>query len=488
MIPLEYEVKIVSAQVNCATMTKRLLSAFAVLLASSEAAFAHTGTSGFVLLLPARYYILGAATAVAASFLLLAFLPDRAANRLLKPSKPFVLLPHLPLPVFSLLSFALLLAFTIYGFIGPGDPFENPVTLFIWIVWWIGFTLIQVVFGELWTLFNPWSGILWLIGRLRAPQGSRKLPLGYGYWIAILQFGAFAWLELVSTDAYDPATLVIAVVIFWSFNLFGILVFGERSWRAEAEPFSVFFSLIGSLSPFERQADEKTGRIGIALVWPGKTLVKRDALPFSGGLFVLLTLSTVSFDGFSSTFFWVSSIGLNPLEFPGRSVVTWPMTIGLLVAFILLAGLFFLTVFGGMKLISSEKPFAPVAGRLVYSIIPISIVFHFAHYMTYLLVQGQYAIKLASNPFNQGWDLFGTADWQPTTSFFYEYGSVLTIWNTQTITVVLGHIAGITMAHLIAIDIFQDSAKAIRSQIFLAALMIGYTAFGLWLLGSPKIG
>ncbi|MCO6184756.1 hypothetical protein [Rhizobium sp. L1K21] len=470
-------------------MIKRFFIAGLLLFLSGGLAFAHVGTSGFVLLLPSRFYMLGAALAVAASFLLLAFLPQRAAKRMLTEPKPLVRLPTLPFPLFSLVSFLLLLSFVVYGFTGPGDPFENPITLFIWIVWWIVFTLVQVVTGELWSTFNPWSGVAWIV-RFGRDQGKAilMLPAGRGYWIAIVQFLAFAWLELVSTSAYDPETLATATVLFWCFNFAGILIFGERRWLAEAEPFSVFFGLVGALSPFERKREAESGRTGISLVWPGKSLIKREALPLGGSLFVLLTLSTVSFDGFSNTFLWVSSLGLNPLEFEGRSAVTMPMSVGLIVAFALLAGLFYLCVYGGKMLAGAEEALIPLAGRLVYSILPISIVFQFAHYLTYLLVQGQYALKLASDPFGRGWDLFGTTDWQVTTSFFYGYGSVLAIWNAQTAAIVLGHLIGITMAHLIALDIFRDNRKAVRSQIFLAGLMVAYTAFGLWLLSSPKVG
>lgn len=469
-------------------MTKRFLIAVSVFLASAGLASAHVGTSGFILLLPSRFYMLGAALAVAASFFLLAFLPERAAQKLLQPSRPILTLPALRVPWFSFLSSALLLSFVVYGFTGPGDPFENPLTLFIWIVWWIVFTLIQAVTGELWSLFNPWSGLVWLVRRSRRDDGFLKLPFGWGYWLAILQFFGFAWLELVSTDAYDPEVLATAVIVFWLFNFLGILIFGEKRWRGEAEPFSVFFGLIGALSPLQRRYDQETGRTEFTFVWPGKGLIGREALPLGGSLFVLLTLSTVSFDGFSSTFFWISSLGLNPLEFEGRSTVTWPMTIGLVAAFVLLSGLFLLCVAGGLKLAGAETKLAPAVGRLVYSILPISIVFQFAHYLTYLLVQGQYALKLASDPFGQGWNLLGTDNWQVTTSFFYGYGSVLAIWNTQTVAIILGHVMGITTAHLIALDILRDNSKAVRSQIFLAALMIGYTAFGLWLLSSPKVG
>jgi hypothetical protein len=43
------------------------------------------------------------------------------------------------------------------------------------------------------------------------------------------------------------------------------------------------------------------------------------------------------------------------------------------------------------------------------------------------------------------------------------------------------------MAHLIALRLFDSPRKAVISQIPLAALMVFYTGFGLWLLSTPRI-
>lgn len=217
-------------------------------------------------------------------------------------------------------------------------------------------------------------------------------------------------------------------------------------------------------------------------------MAKREPMSVSGSLFVLLTLATISFDGFSHTFYWISFIGLNPLEFVGRSAVVWQSTIGIIGSFAVLSAIFFGCVWAGLKLAASEVSLADAAGRLVYSIVPISLAFHAAHYLTYLMVEGQYSAIAASDPFSLGWNLFGTANWQVTTSFFFDYESVRSIWNIQTAAIVIGHIIGILTAHLIAIQLFKDNAKAIRSQMALAIFMVFYTAFGLWLLSIPSAG
>ena len=77
-------------------------------------------------------------------------------------------------------------------------------------------------------------------------------------------------------------------------------------------------------------------------------------------------------------------------------------------------------------------------GSFVYSIIPISIAFHASHYLTALLVDGQYALIAASDPFGTGADLLGFRDHHVTTSFLNTYAGVRTIWNFQTAAIVIG--------------------------------------------------
>ena len=59
----------------------------------------------------------------------------------------------------SLLSFLLLIFLVILGFLGPRDPLANPLSLFIWSIWFLIMPLLQIVFGNIWAFLNPWYGI-----------------------------------------------------------------------------------------------------------------------------------------------------------------------------------------------------------------------------------------------------------------------------------------------------------------------------------------
>jgi hypothetical protein len=207
-----------------------------------------------------------------------------------------------------------------------------------------------------------------------------------------------------------------------------------------------------------------------------------------GVFFVLLTLSSVSFDGFSNTFFWLALGGINPLDFPGRTAVIGYNTFGLLASFAILATIFIATVSLGWVIASRAGDLRNLLGRLVLSLIPISIAFHFAHYLPDLLVKGQYVVLAFNDPLSAGWNLFGFADYQVTTSFLNTAGGSRAIYFVQTAAIVSGHIVGVAVAHLLLLGAGVHGRHLMLLETPLALLMVGYTAFGLWVLSSPSIG
>lgn len=452
---------------------------------AAEPALAHGGTHGFVMLLPTGYYLIGGAIAVAASFLLLAFMPQRwseatGAARL----RLLALRPPSPVPT-SLLATAILAALVVVGFTGSTDPLANPLPLTIWTLWWVGFTLLTAVVGNLWAYVNPWTGAYRVAVRLLG-RSAKPPPLAYpgrlGYWPSVVIFIGFAWFELIDLAPSNPERLAVAAAVYWAVAFAGLLLFGEV-WLRRAEPFSVFFRFIGRLSPLAWESDGARQRLSIAV--PGARLLGREPLPLSGVLFVLLTLATVSFDGLAKTFWWLALNGVNPLAFPGRSGVAWINTMGLLAMWAALASAYAVAIGLGWRLSGRAAPFGTLLGTLVFSIIPISLVYHFSHYLTALMVDGQYALAALSDPFDTGLDLLGISRNTVTTSFLNTYEGARGIWNAQTVAIVCGHVLGILLAHLLAARRVGDYRAAVLSQIPLAVVMVLYTLFGLWLLSSP---
>lgn len=448
-------------------------------------ALAHTSERGHVMLLPTCYYLAGGALAVAASFFVLALARPEPLERLAGWRLTLLNAPVRGRTLASFVSFLFFAVLVVAGFRGSRDPLSNPLPLTVWTLFWVGLTLVQGLLGNFWAWLNPWYGPYRLAAGRRGTGTALRLPETVGYWPAIAIFFAFAWFELVYPAPDDPWRLALVVSLYWLANFCAMLTFGYEEWARRGEVFSVFFGMISRLSIFE--ADEG-GLKSLALCPPGAKLATTPALPLSGTLFLLLALASVSFDGLMRSFFWLGLNGINPLEFPGRSAVVGPNSIGLAMTFAVLSSAFFAAVFLGNRLAGGRLPLRQAAGALVWSIIPISLAYHFSHYLTAFLVNGQYALAALSDPFSIGWNLFGTARDHVNAGIVAGHESARAIWNAQAAAIIGGHVLAIVAAHVIACRLHGSRSEAVLSQIPLACLMVAYTVFGLWLLSTPTAG
>lgn len=429
---------------------------------------AHVAERGLVLLLPTDAYMAAGTLAVLVSVAAFSLLPASALRAAFRPRLLWSRAIGGGERAASLLSLTVLAALVLAGLFGSRDPLANPLPLTIWVLWWVGFTLAQAVFGDLWRWVNPWTGLHGLIG----PVPPFRLPARFGYWPAVAGLLAFGWFELVDIAPGDPARLARAVTAYWAVTFAGMALFGAEAWLARAECFTVFFRLVARLAPL--RADGGETRAGP----PGTHRIAHPPLPVSGALFLLLALSTVSFDGLSKTFFWLARIGINPLAFPGRSAVVWENTVGLVAAWAALALAFAACVLAGLALAGAHGRFRETFGCLALAIMPIALGYHLAHYLPVLLVNGQYALAAGAG-------ILGLGEVPVTTSFFNTTRTVRMIWLTQAGAIVVGHIVAVAVAHRLALELFPDPRRATLSQIPLSALMVLYTLLGLWLLASP---
>jgi uncharacterized membrane protein YhaH (DUF805 family) len=148
---------------------------------------------------------------------------------------------------------------------------------------------------------------------------------------------------------------------------------------------------------------------------------------------------------------------------------------GLLVAVALVALIWVLAV-AGMPRVDGARP----GRQLVFSLIPILAAYVVAHYFSLLAYQGQDLWRLASDPLGDGSDIFGTA----AATIDYNVISATGIWYVQVAALVLGHAAGLTLAHDRALIVFRRVRDATRSQYWMLAVMVGFTSLGLWLLSA----
>jgi len=122
-----------------------------------------------------------------------------------------------------------------------------------------------------------------------------------------------------------------------------------------------------------------------------------------------------------------------------------------------------------------------ISRALVYSLIPIALAYHLAHFLSFLLIQGQLIIPLASDPFGFGWNLFSTTDFRVNIGVV----NARFAWIVAVISVIVGHIIAVYVAHTLALSLFKERRDAVKSQWPMLIIMVGYTVASLWILAQP---
>ena len=194
-------------------------------------------------------------------------------------------------------------------------------------------------------------------------------------------------------------------------------------------------------------------------------------------------LSSVTFDGVSRTLIWFEFFGVNPFTVAGRTLLVSINTLGLVGVFLFILGTYYAFIYLVRRFSGTTLPTKQIACLFVLSLVPIAMVYQFAHYSTFLLINGQFIIRLLSDPFGFNWDIFGTSNFPIFTALDF-----LAVWHYQVALIVVGHIIGVYLAHKIALRTFGDHRSAVRSQYPLMLLMVIYTGVGLWLLSAPTMG
>jgi FtsH-binding integral membrane protein len=383
--------------------------------------------------------------------------------------------------VLQAFSAGLLVLVFLCALFGSTNPNENFTPTFIYVVFWLGLVPVQVLIGDVFRVLDPWRAFadaaVWLMelgGRQAAPLAT--LPESAGRYPAAAALFAFAALELTYTDPASPRALALAIALYSYVTFFAMAAFGRETWLRQGEAFSVYFGTLARIAPFARV----DGRLVVR--WPFTGLAGADYTP--GTLaFLAVMLGSVGFDGFSRTSLWQNRMA--DIESPfvldqprlGELIVNGVSLLGLAAAVLLVAGAYLAAVAIAQRSVNARES---LAAEFVLSLVPIALVYAVAHYFSLLVIQGQFAITLSSDPFGRGWDLFGTADFAPNLAPF----SPNTIWYVQVAALVGGHIAGLAIAHDRAVTLFRKREAALRSQYAMLVLMVLYTVGGLWLLNQ----
>ena len=260
--------------------------------------------------------------------------------------------------------------------------------------------------GNLWYLLNPWTAIYDAVASFVPARPPLRLP-EVGVWPATLAYFAFACLELTSGISNRPQVVALAALVYTVITLAGMFLFGREAWLERCEAFTVLFGIIGRFGPVEAERDE-AGRVTAVYLRPwGVGLLKPAPSGWDRVVFIILMLSTLAFDGILSTPAWQDfNLALEPVWQPmGPWGFFFVRTLGLvmltLTFWLVFVAFMEAVVYLGRRTVDMKATVTAFALTLV----PIALVYNFAHNYSYVMVTSQYFIPLLDDPLGKGWHL-----------------------------------------------------------------------------------
>lgn len=472
------------------------------------AASAHSLTGRYESPLPLEAYLAGAALAVALSFAMVvlrngtrnasAAAIATAAEGATTRSRAVPRWLAVGLRGLGLVAWLWIMAQAI---VGSTNSDADVASLFLWTYGWVVLPIICALIGPAWDLIDPFRTLHDLgaaaLRRLNVTGWrTAEYPAGLGHWPAVIGFFVFVWLELVLQVARAGRPLAMIAFAYTLFTLVMMAQFGRDTWRSRGETFTVWYHTVGRLAPFAWVSGEE-----------GRRVRRR---PFGAGLFeegwdtarlVLVALATASilYDGLSQTQFWFDLVGVPPLAFATVHLVIF-------------MGMIALAVLGVARIVGTSV--------MAAGIVPIALGYLIAHYLTAVFLDSQRLITAVSDPFQLGWNLLGTATYEPDDSWL----PGAAVWAIQLVAVVGGHVLGAWFGHRAAVaEVTSQPAPARprtakkgaaargarpvtatapvapaavseqalrdarRRQVPLAVLMVFLTALTLWSLGQGLV-
>ena len=522
-------------------MTRRLLAGLLLAGAAGLAAgpiYAHGFGERYDLPIPLDYFLVGAAGAVALSFVVVGLFVRRRPGPFDYPRIDLLATPWLgralgrpPLPsmvrLLSVAVFGLIVATALFG---ANRPIENLAPTVVWVLWWVGMGYVSALLGNVWMLINPWKITFEWAQALIGGDGERgafDYPERLDVWPAVVIFLVFAWLENVYPDAAQPQKLGILVVLYSLVTWAGMAAFGKHEWLRRGEAFSVLFGLFARFSPTEVRsagADRCAACAGCE---------KTPILAFprgAGGRDDLPTGCIDCYECFEAAPAGERRLNLRPyavgLVRPGghddgdgpvrragagdrhlrradrdlrlgrrperrlagrgagrrprrpgdrhRRTAAAPGPVRRRLPRLLLGRQEPLRREGVRD--GRRKGVRPVPGPDRARLQPGPL-----HLL--LLIQGQLVIPLASDPFGFGWDLFGSAGYRLNIDVI----DARTTWIISIAAIVVGHIVSVYVAHEAALRRVADGSRALRGQYPMLMLMVLYTATSLWIIAQPIV-
>jgi hypothetical protein len=416
--------------------------------------------------------ILGAAAAVAVSFVVLALAwrtPRYDAATSGRPAPAWLArsVDSSALRVALRLLGVLALLYLVLVALRGKDLLINPIfgIFYVWI--WVGLVPLSLLFGPVWRAFSPFRTITAGLARIsggNADAGVFTYPERLGLWPAAVGLYAFVWMELVYPHNVDLGPVRLWCALYLAVMIIGGALFGN-GFYARADPFEVYSSLVAKLSVWGRRDRMLVIR---------SPLANLDTTPALPGLVAVVAVlfGSTAFDAFRESTRWLTFI-------QGNDASTYLQNNLGLLGFCLGVGLI-LTVACVATGVGPDIRRRELPSQLSHSVVPIIVGYIVAHYLSYFVEIGTQTLIQASDPLSNGSNLLGTGTW--SVNYWLSYHPTF-LADTKVVAVVTGHVVGVIAAHERAIKILPKKHQ-LTGQIPLLLAMVAFTVGGLYLLFS----
>ena len=317
------------------------------------------------------------------------------------------------------------------GIFGNESSKTSVAPLILWVFLWIGVPVLGLLFGDIYSKFNPLNLF------------SLKSEKPESVYFACILFIGLTWFELVWRKPGNP--LNIAIVLITLFVCVNLLRYFLKKSLIEVDPLLLLHYLYSKLKLFNSRPYFRSLLDNIG------NLAKLRGIEY----FVLLMIGTVTYDGLRETTFWYNQFGSRTDDMGFSTMMFLIMNLGTI--------LFYrFACFFAIKVGGSNLELNHVSNLFGHTMLPIAFAYHVTHYLTLLLFESQTFFYRFNDPIGIGMNILNVQE--PTINYFVE---PLVIWGIQVAVTLLGHMLSVVLAHDLAVKLFGHQQSDKTQYIFL---------------------
>ncbi len=338
------------------------------------------------------------------------------------------------------------------------DTLVNIAPRIVFVALWVLVPVGSAFLGDLWRWISPFE----ILAAIRDRSSTETPDKDWDFRVAAVFLTGFLWLELAYHRPAGRTPLAIMLLTWTVWSGLGAWLKGSK-WLRAHDPLAVFVGLVAAMSPI--YASGNSLRVRRPLVGLGQI-----STPKGVAAVVLVVLGGTSFDGLSRTSWWSDIIG-------GRTGwnATVFNTVGLLFSMSLVTALFLGCIRWMQRRDGNDD--ADFEDGFALSLVPVAVGYAIAHYIGMTVFEGQQLLIQMSDPFDRGWNLFGTADGYIN----YRIVGPTVMAAIQALGIVGGHLAGVMVGHDRSLATLRKKDD-LTGQLPLVILLAALTAIALILL------